>query len=756
MRSKMTKNIRVYAIVIVAFLSLITSSNTVMAQVVGPYTGIDYATDFTNPDAGGACDLSFINAAIGDADFVNGAAEVPLGWSFSGTWNSGTSYMDGPGDEVLLVSLHTYTESWQVALRLSDGSTTAFAPYDLTLVTSNATGDLATCGFISPGPYDYERPSQLLDFADFAIPGGVGVIGIIFEPFADGAANPDPHGILILEGTPILEDECDGPEPTADAEFVVGGLSSKDGATGACYVTPVQFNDLSTVLDPGVIAEWDWDFGDGGSSALENPSHTYGAPGTYTITLTVTTEGGCVDTYEFVIVMTEGLTLEIISNEPTCFGFTDGSVTVNVIGGTGELIFEITDEDGNVLNIDNSNTANELSTGNYFINVSDDSDCGGIASIFLDQPDEMDMELTVTDPLCYGFETGWARVDTVYNATGAYDQISFFWNPNPAGNGGLGEDSTWALGAGDYVLTINDENGCTRVFDFVVEEPDSLYFVEFGTRPAYCRLYGYQNGNGVVFGSVAGGTPDYDYLWTNLETGATNTPSTWGGLNPGNYEFVATDANGCILTKTVFLDSLNPNADFTVNSDQLNFDNQGTAPVEVVFVNTSTNFSDPTDPLADTTFFWNLDTPTAVWQISEDWFETFDTTYSERGQTYTVDVCLVAINKNGCKDTTCKILTIYEPLSFQPINIFSPNGDGANDIFTFSFTAKSISEFNCVIVDRWGTTIHEIIDVNAGWDGKDKGGNLCHDGVYFYVYTAKTDNSLILEGQGTIQLIGGK
>ena len=92
----------------------------------------------------------------------------------------------------------------------------------------------------------------------------------------------------------------------------------------------------------------------------------------------------------------------------------------------------------------------------------------------------MDMELTVTDPLCFGFETGWARVDTVYNATGAYDQLSFFWNPNPAGNSGLGEDSTWALGAGDYVLTINDENGCTRVFDFVVEEPDSMYFVEFG------------------------------------------------------------------------------------------------------------------------------------------------------------------------------------------------------------------------------------------------------------------------------------
>lgn len=53
------------------------------AQIVGPYTGIDFATDYTNPSAGGACDMTFINAAIGDADFVNGAAEVPMGWSFS-------------------------------------------------------------------------------------------------------------------------------------------------------------------------------------------------------------------------------------------------------------------------------------------------------------------------------------------------------------------------------------------------------------------------------------------------------------------------------------------------------------------------------------------------------------------------------------------------------------------------------------------------------------------------------------------------
>lgn len=53
----------------------------------------------------------------------------------------------------------------------------------------------------------------------------------------------------------------------------------------------VQFTDEST---PGseAIAAYDWDFGDGGSSTDASPAHIYGAPGTYTVTLTVSAPGG--------------------------------------------------------------------------------------------------------------------------------------------------------------------------------------------------------------------------------------------------------------------------------------------------------------------------------------------------------------------------------------------------------------------------------------------------------------------------------
>jgi len=51
---------------------------------------------------------------------------------------------------------------------------------------------------------------------------------------------------------------------------------------------PVSFVDAST----GVISSWQWDFGDGAVSAEQNPSYTYAAPGSYTVTLTVTGPGG--------------------------------------------------------------------------------------------------------------------------------------------------------------------------------------------------------------------------------------------------------------------------------------------------------------------------------------------------------------------------------------------------------------------------------------------------------------------------------
>lgn len=591
-----------------------------------------------------------------------------------------------------------------------------------------------------------------------------------FWDFGDGATstmeNPShtygSAGTFLVKLLAMNEEGCNDsiefevtlePNPLADFEFVVGDFSSEDGLTGACIESTIQFNDLSTIADPGIITSWNWDFGDGGSSSEENPTYIYAMIGTYTVTLTVTTDNGCSSTYSLDINITEYLDLDLITSEPTCYGYTDGSIIV--IGGGDDPIFLITDVDGNIVNEDSSNTAIGLGSGWYFIEVNGGSGCNGNDSIFLNQPSQMVVELTIFDSLCNGLETGWAVVDTVTNFTGDYDQISYFWNPNPAGVNGIGADSTWGLTNGSYELTVSDENGCSNTVNFEIKISSPLVFT-IDARPALCRTFGYQNGNGVVFGDVTGGVPDYTYLWTDLTTGETTPNTTWGGRNPGNYQFTVTDANGCVVDTTVFLDSINPQAIFAVNSAQLNAANQGTAPVEVEFINESINFAQADDPLSDTTFFWSLDNPNADWSITHDYFEVKDTTYLARGQSYEVEVCLIALNKNNCSDTACKILTIYEPIKFSDVNIFSPNGDGINDVFTFQFKAASIAEFECVIVNRWGIVITELTSITDGWDGRANNGALVEDGVYFYSYKARTDNNTQLTGQGNVQVIGGK
>ena len=69
-------------------------------------------------------------------------------------------------------------------------------------------------------------------------------------------------------------------EPAPVAEFSGTPLSGTNPLL-------VNFTDLST----GPVTSWSWTFGDGGTSTLQNPSHTYTAAGTYTVALTATGPG---------------------------------------------------------------------------------------------------------------------------------------------------------------------------------------------------------------------------------------------------------------------------------------------------------------------------------------------------------------------------------------------------------------------------------------------------------------------------------
>ena len=74
--------------------------------------------------------------------------------------------------------------------------------------------------------------------------------------------------------------------PTAAFTTSIGGTPGPGPVSGAHPLT-INFADTST---PAPTA-WNWDFGDGNTSALQNPAHTYTSAGTYSVTLTATIHG---------------------------------------------------------------------------------------------------------------------------------------------------------------------------------------------------------------------------------------------------------------------------------------------------------------------------------------------------------------------------------------------------------------------------------------------------------------------------------
>ena len=63
-----------------------------------------------------------------------------------------------------------------------------------------------------------------------------------------------------------------------------------------CFPLPVHFTDSSGV-GTGSIVQWQWDFGDGQNSTLQNPIHTYTNSGNYNVSLRVTNSAGCSKAY---------------------------------------------------------------------------------------------------------------------------------------------------------------------------------------------------------------------------------------------------------------------------------------------------------------------------------------------------------------------------------------------------------------------------------------------------------------------------
>ena len=193
-------------------------------------------------------------------------------------------------------------------------------------------------------------------------------------------------------------------------------------------------------------------------------------------------------------------------------------------GGSGGFTFTWNDLLGMV-----NDTVTGLCAGTYQVVVEDVAGCLDSATVTINEPDSIDIAITVEGTSCSGDCDGSA----IAVATGGNFPYTYQWNdPNSTLN-----DTVSGLCAGIYSVVVTDSFGCTATSSTVIDEPlvltltDSAVDISCG---GTC--------DGLAGVLVTGGTAPYDYQW-NDPNGSTNPIIT--DLCAGTYQVVVTDANGC-------------------------------------------------------------------------------------------------------------------------------------------------------------------------------------------------------------------
>jgi gliding motility-associated-like protein len=231
---------------------------------------------------------------------------------------------------------------------------------------------------------------------------------------------------------------------------------------------------------------------------------------------------------------------------------------------------------------------------------------------------------------------------------------------------------------------------------------------------------------------------DYTYEWISPPGGPGQvTTAVLTTTTPGEYWITVTNkANGCASDGVMYVigDTLRAN----ITSDV----SEGYAPLKVKFINES-HSAVPGSSMTTLWTFGNGTTQTTTLSTISP-----EMVFTQPG-TYTV---VAYIRKGICLDSASKVITVEFPSSLEVPNIFTPNGDGVNDIFFLK--ATGLKDIHMVIFDRWGHKVYEISSStgNVAWNGKNQKGADVAAGVYYYILQTKGADGVTNDLKGNITL----
>ncbi len=573
------------------------------------------------------------------------------------------------------------------------------------------------------------------------------------------------------------------------------------GYTPTCAKDTAIFTDSTQ----GIVHSWSWDFGDGGTSTLQNPSHVYD-PGTfYTVTLISANNYGCSDTIIKTIQVYTRPVADFVA-DTVCEGlqtsFTDLSQdSVNFTHfwdfGDGNNSFQqnplyIYADSGvytvklvvtNIYGCADSITKPVWVSGVPQANFDVDTTCWGLPTTFTDQTSGY------VNTWIWNFGDGTTDTTNSPVISHTFPQAGTYFVVMTAKNG----DCIDAIAK--PVVVVDSIDAEFAVSDSVICPGESISLIDMSVGFPTSWTWDFGDGHFATTQNVPSHVyPDsglYTIKLTATNKYCSNTDSAYlyvMGLPQALFTFDNTCAGQPVQFGNNSFESALPVKyywDFgtgvtdTLPEPVYIYNTPGTYTVTLIIDNGRCG-----DTLQKNILIYRLpqavpvikDTNTRVAQLVEfsdgsiqgdapvsywewnvnngdilEYVQAFSHTFNDTGH---YPVMFVVRDDNNCADTAYTTIYVAGEFTIWIPNAFSPNGDGVNDYFQPTGIFFDIKQIDFRIYNRWGDLIFRTTDPNGKWDGIDqRTGKPVTEDAYVYIVTAIDYLGRKHQYQGTVTVM---
>ncbi len=500
--------------------------------------------------------------------------------------------------------------------------------------------------------------------------------------------------INILDGI-----DCNG-ETDAQVEVVFSGGPSDNGSYGVIW-TSTESEPLSMIsTDTAFLLE-------AGINSV------------------IVFDAVCSDTLEFELTEPDKIVLDqtqVQLFDASCFGLCDGSALIEAIGGDGNFSYTW-EATGNM-----NQTETDLCAGWHYVEIMDGNGCIVRDSVLIGQPDTLILDIDIfntVDPACNDEGDGIITVD--YEG-GNVGPVTYTWTDDVSDDA-----SASGLVNGTYVITVTDQNGCTDTTSYTLSSSPPI--TADVPSPEEPPCFGERTCIEILNPGGGSGT-GYRFSINNSNLFPIDSCVQ---VFAGEYLVTIFDSEGCSFDTTIIIEQ--PSELLASLGDDIVFE-LGDSTTQLTVELNQTFVVD--------TIIWSSTQPYEC--VDEDCESIF--IYPDVDAVYTV----TAIDENGCEATDQVFVRIDDERKVYFPNIFTPNGDGINDVFQL-FTGQGVVEVDVFqVYDRWGNLMFEANDLTPnpggtiGWDGTFNGQSL-DAGVFAYRALITFVDGKTIPYSGTITLI---